>query len=151
MKEYILSLLFVAFVIAVFSFISYNERERTLRFAFGVLLSFAALFPLVDALPRVNIDGIIENIQNGIESGEHIYEADAKSAFERGICKAICEKFSFDESNVTVFAKGFDFEKMNAEKIEVTLYGGAIFADVEGIEKYVSGFEIGECYVSIGI
>ena len=40
---------------------------------------------------------------------------------------------------------------MNAEKIEVTLYGGAIFADVEGIEKYVSGFEIGECYVSIGI
>ncbi len=151
MNDYFASLLFVAFAIAAFSFISYNERERTVRFAFGVLLSFAALFPLVSVLPNINIDGIIGEIQNGIESGEHIYEADAKSAFEKGICTAICEKFSLETSEVTVFAESFDFERMNAEKIEVTLYGRAIFADIEKIEKYVSGLELGECDVLIGI
>ena len=151
MSEYFRSLLFVAFAIAALSFILYNERERAARFAFGVLLAFAALFPLVEVLPNVDIGGLIEEIQGGVQSGEEVYESDAKSAFESGICRAISEKFALDEADVTVFAVGFNFERMSAEKIEVTLSGGAIFADIEKIEKYVSELEIGGCEVLIGI
>lgn len=151
MTDYIGSLVFVAFAIAVFSFILYNERERAVRFAFGALLAFAAILPLAEIIPNASIDGIIEQIKDGALSGEHIYETDAKSAFEIGICKVIAEKFALDEASVTVYAENFDFESMRAEKIEVTLYGKAIFADVEKIEKYVSGLELGMCEVLIGI
>lgn len=151
MSEYFSSFVFVAFAIAVFSFILYNEKERAAHLAFGALLAFAAILPLTEILPDVNIGGIIEEIKGGALSGEHAFETDAKAAFESGICRVVAEKFALDESSVRVLAQNFDFERMRAEKIEVTLYGTAIFADVEKIEKYVSALELGRCEVLIGI
>ena len=151
MNEYLFSVVFVAFLISAVSFVSYRENEPAQRFALGVLICFSTLLPLVKILPSVNFDKIISEIHKLGDSGDGAYADNAKSALEKGICDAVCEKFSLDTGEVAVLAEGFDFEKMSAEKIRITLFGGAIFANVEKIEKYVLGLGAWGCEVSIGL
>lgn len=148
MNEYINSIIFVSFCIAVFSFLLYKENERSARLAFGILLCYVTLFPLIK-LPSVDVSGIISGIQGGIESGEHIYREDAKEAFEEGISAAVSAEFSLDAGEVRAVLHGFDFQNMSAESVQILLSGKSAFSNIEKIKKYVSELGLGDCEVLI--
>lgn len=148
MTEYFYSLMITALLVSVFSFVSYKDGERASRFAFGVIMTAAVLIPLIRIIPSVDFHGVIEEIK-AEASGNPIYSERCEEAIENGIKKAVCEEFSFSEGSVAASLSGFDFENMRAEKINITLRGKAVFADLEKIEKYVAGLGLGDCEVSV--
>ena len=148
MTEYFYSLMLVALLVSVLSFISYKEGEGASRFALGVIMTAAVLLPLLKIIPSVDFDRIIEEIKQEA-SGVPIYSERCEEAIEEGIARAVCEEFSLSDGSAAVSLSGFDFENMRAEKIKLTLSGRAVFADLEKIEKFVLGLGLGDCEVSV--
>ena len=150
MSGYFYSLILIALLISVLSFIAYRESEVATRFAFGVIMTAAMLLQLADILPSIDIGGIIEDIKSEFED-DPLYSERSEAAIESGIAEAVCEKFSLPKGSVTVTLSGFDFDNMRAENIRLTLSGGAIFSNLEKIEQYVTGLGLGECEVAVEI
>ena len=85
------------------------------------------------------------------EKTDEATEEKTEKAIAEGVEKAVCEKFSFSEDCVSAIVFGFDFGEMKAEKIKLTLRGGAVFADAKAVKKFVSELGLGVCEVSFEI
>ena len=150
MEEYLISIFAVSAVTAILGLITYKGGDGVIKFAFAVLVLYTALAPISKA-----VDGF-DKLQGGFiipmpELGEGEYESVAREAFCNGVKEYICSELSLDTGDVAVSASGFDFEKMRAELIKVTLSGRAAFADRIKIEELVGAAGLGECEVQIEI
>ena len=137
---------------SVLSFVLYKDGDKGAKFAFGVLLCYAVLFPVAGDLSHasdVDLGALIEEIQNGALSAEHSYYDSTREALEEGLAAAICAEFSLDESEVSVSVSDFDFNSMSVGGVRVSLRGKSIFANIEKIKKYVAGAGLGGCEVSV--
>lgn len=149
MSNYALTVFIVCVLAGVLGKISYGGKNDISRIAISVISMFVIITPLVNAAKEINIDSIVEIDGWQSEEIEGGYEAVAESAFAKGIGRAVSEKFSLDSSEIKVSVYGFDFEKMFAEEIKITLSGRSVSADYRAIEKYVNSMEIGECEVAV--
>ena len=150
MREYIVSLVCAAAVLALLSLLSYKyESDIGRRAAFAVLIIWITLVPFSKQVFSGKFDFPSYNIDIS-DYGEE-YKRVAEDAFISGVKTMICERFSLDSDEVDVRAHGFDFEKMRAESISVLLSGKAALASYKDIEKYVEDSGLGECDTEIEI
>ncbi len=151
MSEYMSSLFITCAVISVCSMLSYRERrDFSTRFAFGTLIIYVALLPIVKF---VSFGGGELSFDLEFDVGDYSedYKSVAEEAFCEGVGRLISEKYGLKREAVFVLAEGFDFESMSAEKIRVILSDTAAFADYKGIEKYINEQGLGRCNVEIEI
>ncbi len=147
MREYVTSILMLSALLCIGALMSYRENDKTVRFAFSVILCAAVLLPVAEALG--------ENVSSGItlpsvpeDIGDKEYEKTAKGALEEGILQLLCSKFDIAEENASVVGEGFDFEKMRFSAVCVELYGSAVFKDTAQIERFIKE-NFGGCDVKI--
>ena len=151
MSQYFAAVFAVGFVAAAAVFVSYDGgRGLGARGAIAVVLLLAIAEPIaafVSELPSISPPDFSE--WQG--AGDYEYETTAREAFCEGVRELLCDKYSFEKECFSVKAEGFDFSKMRAEKIIVTLYGRAVLVDPLSLEKFINEYELGVCYAKIGI
>ena len=138
-------------VLGALGMITYRENSSVEKSAIAIILLYTVAAPIAQAVQNGG-DGIFPELYiENVEPSDDGYVQVAKEAFEEGICRAVSDKYSISRENISVRAVDFDFSKMRAGTIKILLTGIAVIADTRGIEKYVNGFEIGECEVKIEI
>lgn len=147
MREYLTAILMLSALLCIGTLLSYRENDKTVRFAFSLILCAAVVLPIAESLGEnasfgINLPSVPEDM------GEGEYEKTAKAALEKGISELLCSKFDIAEENVTVFGEGFDFEKMRFSTLCVTLYGSAVFKDTSSVERFIKE-NFGGCDVKI--
>lgn len=150
MKGYLLSVFAICVVAALLGFLSHGRLRSTEKIVIGIIMLYVLLSPLSTAIKNLDPNDIFSF---DIPSSENMGNASAvaEEAFGRGIAVAVAEEFSLEVSNIRVKTDGFDFEKMSAERIKVTLSGKAAAADHRAIESYLNKQNLGRCEVEIEI
>lgn len=153
MGEYLASVVALSAALGLISYISYPASfERMFKFASAVLLLYTALLPIANIISDIS-DGDFKIEFSDTDAtddfGNEEYVEVAKSAFEDGICQYLCTKYSFEEEEVLVAVHGFRFKDMAADRIFVTLYGRAAFADSRLIADDLSSLGLGACEVRL--
>ena len=152
MKEYVASIVAVSILAAIASFVSYGgASERAVKGAVSVILIYTVCMPVADMIGNFSINDFeFEwHSDDTVISSEYLNVSE--DAFAVGIKKYVCEEFKLNETEVHVQIYGFDFEKMRAERIALTLSGRAVLSDVVRIERSVENSGLGECEVKIKI
>lgn len=151
MSEYAIGVFVISALVGLLSHLSYRGRGDPSRLALAIVMLYVVISPLATMTDKLDFDSIFEvEYDSSIIGGG--YEGVAEDAFCEGIVSAVANEFSLSENDLRVEVRGFDFEKMKAEKIRVILSGRAALADYKGIEKYINGLSIGvcECEIEIG-
>ena len=150
MTEYALAVFAVCLAVSLLGLLCYKDGKSE-KIALGIIALYVIISPVAKAAVKFDPDSIIQWIPPDTEESDGGYIKIAEEAFAKGILAAVTERFSFKEENVTVELSGFDFDKMSAESIEITLSGVAALADCRAVEKYINDMDIGECKVEIKI
>ncbi len=131
---------------ALCAFASYKPGDKTVRFGLGIILFASLASAIPGALGAFSFDFPEEN------TGGEVYEERIEESFLVGVGLGIAEEFSLDPSEIKVYAKGFDYGRVKAEAIYVTLTGRAALADIPAIRKYIieNNFCEGEVRVDFG-
>ncbi len=151
MSEYAIGVFVISALVGLLSHLSYRGRGDPSRLALAIVMLYVVISPLATMTDKLDFDSIFEvEYDSSIIGGG--YEGVAEDAFCDGIVSAVANEFSLSENDLRVEVRGFDFEKMKADKIRVILSGRAALADYKGIEKYINGLSIGvcECEIEIG-
>ena len=151
MNEYFFVIFAASAVLGVLGMITYRENSAVDKAAIAIIILYTVVTPIANAVGKGD-EAIFSDIKaDNSEMLDDGYIQVAKDAFEGGIRRAVSEKYSIKEENVSVRAVDFDFSTMAARKIVILLTGFGAISDTRGIEKYVNGFGIGECEVNIEI
>jgi len=152
LSEYLIVLVMIAALAAFAELISYSSGEdRGHKFAVSVILLYSVIspiVPLIESLEEIDISGIKE--ESGELSGGAYLEV-SEDAFREGILRLLFEKWGLEREKTVVSVFGFDFEKMKAERIVITLLGRGAGVDFHEIEKYIEAANLGECEVRYSI
>lgn len=152
MTEYIAGVVAVSILASLASFFSYGgASERAVRAAIAMILIYTVCVPAIRLFADASPDDISLDISADCELSDGEYTRVAEAAFCDGISSYISEKFHLNKEEIAVAAYGFEFEKMRAERISVTLRGRAALSDCTRIADAVSKTGIGECEVNIKI
>lgn len=146
MTDYLFSLFGLCALLGALSLIHYNPDGAERR-ASRVLFAAALVLPLFDA--AISLGSLTLPDAPDTEGGEYLEIAEA--AFSDGIARAVSEKFSLPRDSISVESVRFDFKKMRAEKIKITLFGIAALADGRAIREFIEGEGLGECEVKIRV
>ena len=152
MRDYFVTVFVLSLLMGTLERFLYEEKgifgEKK---ALAVILVFSIAYPLPSLLNEEFEIPLFPDYSFDSE-GIPEYEEVTKEAFEEGMKKEIADKFSLSVDSVNVYALGFSFEKLKAEKIRVVLSLSCAGVDPLKIEKYVNALEIGECevYFEIG-
>ena len=149
MGEYMISVLAVCALSSVCGLLSYKGGAAE-RLAFGILVLYTVAMPAMSLAERWDGELRLPDL-GGVDTSDPEHGSIAREAFEDGIRRLVCEKYSFPEECVAVKADGFDFEEMRAERIGLLLSGRAALADRKAIEKYVEELGLGRCDAEIEI
>jgi len=142
MKEYFSLLLVTVAVTVVFGYLVRGSRlERFVRLGLSLLLFYTAIAPLGELIASGEFTPP-EYEDTDTSEGEYIEVA--RSAFEEGIKKYVCDEMSLDKDDVLVECENFDFEMMRAGRICVYLSGRAALADYKAIEKMIEAAGLGD-------
>ena len=151
MKAYLLSVFAICLVASLLGFLSHGRFRSIEKITIGVIMLYVILSPLPSAIRSFDPNDFFSFELPGDVEYEGDAYAVAEEAFGRGVALAVAEEFSLDVSDIRVKTDGFDFEKMYAERIKVTLSGKAAGADHRAIESFLNKQEFGRCEVEIEI
>lgn len=150
MSVYIGGVAIAALAVSLALHITHEQMRSATRVALGLVLILAVAAPVADLVGGLSdIDLKIPNLSEGEENSA--YEEVAESAFADGICKAIEDEFGISSGFIEVGFDGFDFEKLEAERIYVTLTGRGALGDPRAVREYVENNFGGKCVVEIEI
>lgn len=145
MGKYILSITVLAVALDLLEFIATDRYKALTKAIVGVILVMAIITPL---------PALIEKMQEDLDFSE-IGDAQTDdirlSAFEEGVAQYVSSEFGLAREDVSVEAEGFDPDNMKAEKILITLTGGAITANYKKITAATNALGLGEAEVKIEI
>ena len=149
MSEYLVFLVSATAVVGFGMLVMRRSEDRVGGAALGIILLASILAPVcsaVGALSDVSREDMFfpSDDPGVIDSDERI-----KEAFERGVALAVADEFSLDRSEICVYAYGYDFEGVRAERIKIILSGAAAYADSRGIAAFVREGGLGECEVEL--
>ena len=149
MKAYLISVVLICAMVSLAShFLSGTEAARYGRLALAVVLLWAVISPLFSLLSALPELPSLPDFPSE-EDGSPLYEARAEEAFCEGVRAAVCEKFSLEESEVSVRTEGFDVASMRAQRICILLKGKGTLSDTFSIASFVEAEGLGECVVEI--
>ncbi len=148
MSEYCVAIVLISALAAFFELVSYSQgKEKGERLAVSVIVAYliiAPLAPLAESAGDFDLSEITGSFGE-LEGGAYLEVSE--EAFCLGIKRLVSEKWGVAESDSAVFALGFDFEKMKAERITITLFSKGFTADFKEIEEYIEKSGLGECEV----
>ena len=153
MAEYLVGVCVLSGVIGIFDLLSVSAKMReTAALCASVLLLYTVIAPIFSFASELASGEISFDAIPPTESvGSAQYEQVAREAFSDGIERLIEEKYGIAPENVAVSVRGFDFEKMRAERIIVILSGEGVLSDYRSVGEYLNDLELGECEVKIKI
>ena len=152
LREYFIGVLSFGVFVAVALGVSHPRLKSSVTFGAGILIISAIMIPIVDIIRDIDVENSLDRIL-----GEYEYDGMTDDAieltFEDGVAEYIAGVHGLRRKDVTVNADGFHIQTMRADRIYVTLSGGAVTADYKRIEReiaeeFTSG---GECEVSISV
>ena len=148
------SVVIVSSLVALSVHFSYGSSEnRTVKAAMSIIVLYTVAAPIVSTVGELS--GISSDLTLDTEDigsiGNTEYAKTAEEAFCDGICAAIAERYDLAREEIRARARGFNFEKMRAERITVILSGGAALSDYRSIAEYITGSGLGECEVKLEI
>ena len=154
MSAYLTSLVLTSALVGVCSYLSYSEKGASLvKMASSLIVVYMMITPVSALIGEGGfLDGnghTLEEYMPSIDESE--FSKSAAEAFEDGVKKYVCEKFSLSDSDVRVSALEFDCIGMKAEKVKIILCGGAAHADARGIEYEINSLGLGKCEVEISV
>lgn len=152
MGKFLVGIVTVSLVMGILNFLSYRPKsDKTTRAAMGIILMWVVSVSIFSGLSRLSeLDfNFSQDIEVNVFEGEYIKEAE--KAYSEGVKQLLYEKYGIEKEEFTVSLLDFDFEKMRAEKIKITLFSSALFSDFRGIENYIEKTLFGECEVNIAI
>ncbi len=153
MKAYILAVLITGFVGAIVSLLAPEGEggglSRQVKFAVALVLSAVCLFPLSGFSAYLRNADLSSLQPSYEETAEERYEAIFKEQYsaaevenlKNGICAILEEEFHISPADLEVSLRlsGDYGEERRLERIFITLYGRAIFADTGAIEARLYG------------
>ena len=149
MNEYFISVFVICVVMGILGLLSYNDKNSAERAALGVILLFVVLSPITEMIASFDTsDFDPQKFIADLEIGEEFSKV-GEAALADGICRAVCEKFSFAEEDVSATLEGFVFEEMRAKRVRIVLSGRAALSDSRAVKKYVDEMGVGESEVGI--
>ena len=149
MSEYLVFLVSATSVVGFGMLAMRPSEERVGGAALGIILLASILAPLSAVFGAVgDLSG--EDIFSAQQSTPELdSEGVVKAAFEAGVASAVADEFSLEVSDIRVYAYGYDFEGVRAERIKIILSGAAAYADSRGIAAFVREGGLGECEVEL--
>lgn len=155
MSGYIISVMAATLVVALGGLISYGgSMARISRAAMAMILLYTVTLPIISLTGSFS-ELVSEDFFDGIRveydpDGTVFYDRTA-SAFSDGVKKFLCDKYRFNEGDVSISVRGLDIETMRAEKVIVILSGRAVTADARLVVEAVEDAQLGECEVKIDV
>ena len=150
MSGYFISVFVICSGFGVLGILSYDEKNKAQRAALGIIFLYVVLAPVAENLKSVG-DATVDFEGIADEYGDEGYEQIGETALSNGIRRAIAEKFSVSEGDVSVILRNFDFNEMKSDSVSVILTGKAVFSDSIAIKKFVNDLGVGKCEVEISI
>lgn len=147
MREELFYFISISAISALVSAISYGAQDSKIKLSLGIMLFASVLTPTVGIIRSLG-DFRIPEYSTG-DYGNMAEEV-AEEAFCRGIRRAVADKFSISEEEISVETVGFCYSEMSAERITLELSGRSASSDTRGIRGYIER-EFGECEVKIKI
>lgn len=147
MRETLLFLLGSFAVTALAGALSHSALSSSVRMALATVTLALIVLPLMSSTMDF---GAIQIPEGSVGKGDFDgYIEVSESAFCEGITLAVAQEFSLSPKEVRVECVDFDFSKMRASKIKISLSGDGVFADFLLIKRYVEdNFTIGgRCYI----
>ena len=147
MREILMFLLGTFAVTALAGALSHSSLSSSVRTSLATVTLAVIALPILSALPNFEELQIPESsVTEGDFDG---YVEVGASAFCEGIALAIREEFLLSDGEVKVECIGFDFAKMRAEEIKISLCGDGVFADFRLVKRYVEDnfTDGGRCYI----
>ena len=153
MGEFFVGMVALSLAVGILGFISFRSKgDKTTRTAMGIILMWVvsvSVFSGISRLSESDFDILFDTQTDSMPEGEHLKAAE--EAFSDGIKMLLLERYEIKKEDSEVVIFNLNFEKMRAEKIEITLSGYGAFADFRSIENYIEEAELGECEVKIHI
>lgn len=152
LREYFKDALILCVFISVALAVAHPRFKKAVSFSAGILIVCIIMLPLVDIIRDLDIDATFYNFFADVDC-DGATDSSIELAFEGGIAKYIAEKYAVNTDDILVNADGFDMGSLRADRIYVTLSGGAILLDYKRIEKEICErfTKGGECEVSINV
>ena len=135
--------------VGVLGLLSYNSNNGAEKGALFVILLYVVLSPIADLLGKIDEDDFNLEKYSSAAVEDMGYSEVTEGAICDGICRAVSEKFSFSDDEISVKLYGFEFERMKGERVRVLLSGRAALSDSKAVKKYVDEMGVGECEVEI--
>lgn len=149
MKQYIFSIILVSVIASVVSIIAPEGEgggiSRHVSLAVGVSLVLVCFAPAVQAvewLRELDIEAVLPNGEDEREEYESIFNSTYTDAEVDNLCEGIkslvSQKYGLDPLSFTVSVRlTKNGQDKRPERITLTLYGSAIWADTGEIERYL--------------
>lgn len=133
MREIFTCAFILSALASLLSLVSYREGDRVFRAAVYTVILSMLISPIYEAI--VSFDPL-SDIRGG--AGELVteeFDGAIKGAYEDAARTLIADAIGRDASEVTVIAEGFSTTEIGCERLTVTLLGGAIYSDLDRIER----------------
>ena len=152
LSEYFASVVLISSLVAFFELFSYSGgEEKGERLAVSVIMIYLIISPLIPIVEGLSDFDISEITGTGAEISDGAYLEVSEESFKEGIAKLLYEKWGLEKNKTVVTVVGFDFNKMKAEYIIITLLSKGASVDFHEIEAYIEEAGLGECEVKYAI
>lgn len=132
MREIFISAFILSALASLLSLVSYREGDRVFRAAVYTVILSMLISPIYEAI--VSFDPL-SDIGGAGELVTEEFDGAIKGAYEDAARTLIADAIGRDASEVTVIAEGFSTTELGCERLTVTLLGGAIYSDLDRIER----------------
>ena len=132
MREIFTCAFILSALASLLSLVTYREGDRVFRAAVYTVILSMLISPIYEAI--VSFDPL-SDIGGAGELVTEEFDGAIKGAYEDAARTLIADAIGRDASDVTVIAEGFSTTEIGCERLTVTLLGGAIYSDLDRIER----------------
>ena len=133
MREIFISAFILSALAALLSLITYREGDRAFRAAVYTVILSMLIGPLYEAITSLDPLSGLEDVSGDLTTEE--FDGAIRGSYEDAARTVIADAIGRDISEVRVVAEGFSVTEIACERLTVTLVGGAIYSDIDRIEK----------------
>ena len=149
MGGYLISAILAGLLGSLCIHLSHTAMRNAVRCALGIIMVLVISRPFVGFIESLSELSFDSSHIGGV-AGSEILEEEARESFCLGISRAVADRFSDNEENISVSCDGFVFETMSSDCISVTLRGSAAFLDYRAVREYLANnINTKECKVRI--
>ena len=132
MREIFISAFTLSALASLLSLVTYREGDRVFRGAVYTVIISMLISPIYDAISLLDPLSGIGEVTGGVTEE---FDGAIREAYEDAARTLIADAIGRDTSEVSVTAEGFSATDIGCERLTVTLFGSAIYSDIDKIER----------------